>query len=63
MIEIIECEELPLEGPDNISDSEKLEFLYQTALKADALMKEIGPQIGPILEGVSKNPMLKMFLR
>lgn len=45
------------------TDAEKLDFLYQVALKADALMKDIGPQLGPLLEGVSKNPMLKMFLR
>jgi hypothetical protein len=46
-----------------LTDSQKIDFLYQTALKADALMKDIEPQLGPLLEGVSKNPMLKMFLR
>ena len=44
------------------TDSEKLEFLYQVALKADKLMQEIGPQLIPMLEGIQKNPMLKMFL-
>lgn len=45
------------------TDSEKLEFLFQVALKADKLMKEIGPQLIPMLEGIQKNPMLKMFLK
>jgi hypothetical protein len=46
-----------------LTDSQKLEFLYQVAVKADKLMQEIGPQVGPILESASKNPMLKMFMR
>jgi hypothetical protein len=45
------------------TDSEKLEFLYQVALKADKLMKDVGPQLIPMLEGIQKNPMLKMFLK
>jgi hypothetical protein len=48
---------------DEPTDSEKLEFLYQTAVKADKLMSEIGPQLVPMLEGIAKNPMLKMFMK
>lgn len=45
------------------TDSEKLDFLYQVALKADKLMQDVGPQLIPMLEGIQKNPMLKMFLK
>lgn len=46
-----------------VRDAEKLEFLFQVALKADKLMQDVGPQLIPMLEGIQKNPMLKMFLR
>jgi hypothetical protein len=54
-------EEVPIETP--MTDSEKLEYIYQIALKTDQTLKELAPQIAPMIEGISKNPMLKMFLR
>lgn len=56
-------QEIELAEPAALTDSEKLDFLYAVAVKADKLLTEVGPQIVPILEGVSKNPMMKMFLR
>lgn len=49
--------------PPELTDSEKLEYIYQVAVKIDAAVREVLPQVGPFLESVSKNPMLKMFLR
>ena len=46
-----------------VRDTEKIEFLYQVALKADKLMQDVGPQLLPMLEGIAKNPMLKMFMK
>ena len=46
-----------------LTDSEKINYLFEVAVKADKLMQEVAPQIVPLLESVSKNPMLKMFLR
>lgn len=51
----------PIETP--MTDSEKIEYVYQVALKVDAAVREVLPQVGPMLEGIQKNPMLKMFLR
>jgi hypothetical protein len=50
-------------GEPLMTDSEKIEYLYQVAVRADKLLTELAPQVGPILESVSKNPMLKMFMR
>jgi len=47
----------------SITDSEKLEFLYQVALKADKALSEIMPQVEPLLKGLQSNPMLRMFLK
>jgi hypothetical protein len=46
-----------------LTDSEKIEYMYQVAVKLDAAVREVLPQVAPILESVSKNPMLKMFMR
>lgn len=62
--EIAVVEEDVVQGEHvELTDSEKLEFLYSVALKVDKLVTELAPQIGPLLDGVAKNPMLKMFLR
>lgn len=46
-----------------MSQAEKVDYLFTVAVKADKLLTELAPQIGPLLEGITKNPMLKMFLR
>lgn len=54
---------IAIQTTDELTDSEKIEYVYQVAVKVDAAVREVLPQVGPILESVSKNPMLKMFLR
>jgi hypothetical protein len=46
-----------------VTDSEKLDYIYSVALKVDAAVREVLPQVAPMLESIQKNPMLKMFLK
>ena len=46
-----------------LTDAEKLDYVYNIAVKAEKLMEEIAPQIGPMLQSIQNNPMLKMFMR
>ena len=47
----------------SLTDAEKLDYVYNIAVKAEKLMEEIAPQIGPMLQSIQNNPMLKMFMR
>jgi hypothetical protein len=63
MIEPIEATDINYPSEPELTDSEKLQYLYQVAVRADKLLTELAPQVGPLLESVAKNPMLKMFMR
>ena len=57
--EFIEC---PSCGCTEDHDKlDKIDHLHGVALKVEKLVDELGPQIAPILAGLSKNPMLKML--
>jgi len=46
-----------------LTRDEKVDYIFSIAQRADGLIREVGPQVGPLLESLSSNPMLKMFLR
>lgn len=64
MCDVCDCDDetLPAVG-STTADAEKLDFIYSVALEAKKLIDEVHPQIAPILAGLEKNPMLKMFLK
>jgi hypothetical protein len=60
--QIAELEVQHKEMYPDVTDFEKLDFIYGVALEAKALIEEIKPQVAPLLASLEKNPMLKMFL-